>query len=156
MTQGVVDVVCDPKRGRGEDGSLADRLFFFSVHLFDSCRDCVEQPDLYATLEGGDVPHSSAAARRRPEAAQEDEWEFYPGTGAHDDVTKMVCTSYAQFCGLPVGVTTIACDATSMPGYKRTTGTTLEEAEGPKPEGPKPEAHPQEVSEGCGGTSSCG
>ena len=85
----MVDVVCDPKRGSGEDGSLADRLFFFSVHLFDSCRDCVE-PDLYETLERGAVPHSSAAARRRPEAAQEEEWEFYPGTGAHDDVSKMV------------------------------------------------------------------
>lgn len=89
-TQGVVDAVCDPSRGRGEDGSLADRLFFFSIHLFDSCRDCVEQPDLYAALERGHVPHSSAAARRRPEAADVEEWEFYPGTGAHDDVTKMV------------------------------------------------------------------
>ena len=33
----------------------------------------------------------SAADRRRPAAAQEeDEWEFYPGTGATDDLSKMV------------------------------------------------------------------
>ena len=41
-TQGVVDAL---------GTSTQDRLFFFSIHLYDSCENCVEQPDIYPTLE---------------------------------------------------------------------------------------------------------
>ena len=77
-TQGIVEDVSKSAIER-------DQLFFYSIHLYDSHRICKHE-DLTDELEspssarhGSHVHDPANALRRRPEAAEEEPWEFYPG-----------------------------------------------------------------------------